>query len=186
MVALGNSRGQRGAMLFGGQETTVAPYTVARDASGRITAVAANPRGIDGATAVEVTEGVTAAPGVSGTSAFGAPADPSSAFAGLITLRDALEVNDGAATRAVLAGLEGALDRATLASTVVGTRVAWVTALDDRLKDDAVGLAAAISRVEDIDVAAALTELARLETTYQAGLASSARTLRQSLLDFLR
>jgi flagellin-like hook-associated protein FlgL len=47
-------------------------------------------------------------------------------------------------------------------------------------------LTSALSRVEDLDVAASVAELTRLQTTYQAGLASAARTLQQSLLDFLR
>jgi flagellar hook-associated protein 3 FlgL len=186
VTAYGNSRGQRGTMLFGGQETTVAPYTVTRDAQGQISAVTVNPRGIDGPTAVEVMETLTMPPAVSGTTAFGAPADPTSVFAALITLRDGLNADDGVATRASLAPLAAALERASTVSVVVGTRLSWVAALDERLKDESLVLASALSRVEDIDVAASIAELARLQTTYQAGLASSARTLQQSLLDFLR
>jgi flagellar hook-associated protein 3 FlgL len=186
MVAYGNSRGQRDTMLFGGQETTTAPYTVTRDAQGRITAVTANPLGIDGPTAVEVMETLTVAPSVSGTTAFGAPTDPTSTFAVLISLRDALDANDGTAVRASLAGVDAALDRASMASVVVGTRLSWVGALDDRLKDESLVLSSSLSRVEDADIAGAVAQLTTLQTTYQAGLAASARTLQQSLLDFLR
>jgi flagellar hook-associated protein 3 FlgL len=186
MVAFGNSRGQRSTMLFGGQETTVTPYTVTRDAQGRITAVAANPRGIDGSTAAEVTDGLTVPPAVSGTTAFGDPTDPTSTFAVLITLRDALNANDGATVRASVAGIDTALGRASMASVVVGTRLSWVATLDARLKDESLVLSSALSRVEDLDVASSMAELTNLQTTYQAGLAASARTLQQSLLDFLR
>jgi flagellar hook-associated protein 3 FlgL len=185
-VVFGNSRSQRGTMLFGGQEVMVAPYTVTRDAQGLITAVVVNPRGIDGPTNAEVMESLTVPTAVSGTTAFGAPTDPASAFAVLITLRDALTANDGDAIRTSLGGLDTAIDRASLASAVVGTRLAWVAALDERLKDEALVLSTSISRVEDLDVAAAVAELARFEVSYQAGLASSARVLQQSLLDFLR
>jgi flagellar hook-associated protein 3 FlgL len=186
VVTLGNSRSQRGTMLFGGQETTVAPYAVTRDGPGRITAVTANPRGIDGTTSAEVMEGLTVPATISGTAALGVPADPSSVFAVLLTLRDALEANDGVAARDTLAGLEAAHERASLASVVVGTRLAWVGTLDARLKDESLVLTAALSRVEDLDITAAVVDLARLDTTYQAGLAASARVLQQSLLNFLR
>ena len=186
IVAYGNSRGQRDTMLFGGQETTTAPYTVTRDAQGQITAVTANPLGIDGPTAVEVMDTLTVAPSVSGTTALGAPADPTSAFAVLISLRDALDANDGAAVRGSLTGVDAALDRASMASVVVGTRLSWVGALDDRLKDESLVLSSSLSRVEDADTASAVAQLTSMQTTYQAGLAASARTLQQSLLDFLR
>jgi flagellar hook-associated protein 3 FlgL len=93
LVTLANSRGGTGTFLFGGQESTTAPYTVTRDAGGQITAVAPNPRGIDGPTLAEIGEGVTVPTTVSGTAIFGAPADPAYAFDVLIRLRDNLNGN---------------------------------------------------------------------------------------------
>jgi flagellar hook-associated protein 3 FlgL len=90
LVTLANSRSGTGTFLFGGQESTTAPYTVTRDASGQITAVAPNPRGIDGSTPAEVGEGVTVPTMVSGTAIFGAATDPTYAFDVLIRLRDNL------------------------------------------------------------------------------------------------
>jgi flagellar hook-associated protein 3 FlgL len=187
LVALGNSKGPRGAQLFGGQESTVAPYAVTRDPlTNLITAVTPNPRGIDGPTPAEVSEGLTISTTVSGTTVFGAPADPANAFAMLITLRDALRANDGVATRATLAGLDTALDRSTLASTVVGTRLSWMDTLDTRAQDEGLVLSKSLSRVEDLDYAKAISDLNQIQTSYSAGLAAGARLLQQSLLDFLR
>jgi flagellar hook-associated protein 3 FlgL len=186
LVTLGNTRSPRGAMLLGGQESTASVYTVTRDAAGSITAVTPNPRGIDAATPAEVAEGLTISTTVSGTSVFGAPADTDNAFTMLITLRDALRANDGAATRATLDGLTTALDRATRASTVVGTRLAWMETLDARLKDEGTALSESLSRIEDLDYAKAISELNQIQLSYNAGLGAAARVLQQSLLDFLR
>lgn len=187
LVALGNSKGPRGAALFGGQESTVPPYAVTRDAlTNRITTVTPNPRGIDGPTPAEVSEGLTISTTVSGTTIFGTAADPANAFTMLITLRDALTANDGVATRAAIAGLDTALDRATLASTVVGTRLSWMDTLDTRSRDEGLVLTQSLSRIEDLDYAKAISDLNQIQTTYSAGLAAGARLLQQSLLDFLR
>jgi flagellin-like hook-associated protein FlgL len=90
LVTLANSRGGTGTFLFGGQESTTAPYTVTRDAGGQITAVTPNPRGIDGPTPAEIGESVTIPTSVSGTAIFGAATDPTYAFDVLIRLRDNL------------------------------------------------------------------------------------------------
>lgn len=91
LVTLANSRSSTGAFVFGGQESTIAPYAVTRDASGHITAVTPNARGIDGPTPTEITEGVTVPTTVSGTTIFGAATDPTYAFDVLIRLRDQLD-----------------------------------------------------------------------------------------------
>ena len=90
LVSLANSRTGTGTFLFGGQESTIAPYTAARDSAGQITTVVPNPRGIDGATDAAVAEGVSMSTRVSGTTVFGAATDQSYAFDVLIQLRDSL------------------------------------------------------------------------------------------------
>ena len=186
LVSLANSRDHKGAMLFGGQESTVAPYTVTRDVNGKITAVVVNARGIDGQTPAEVSEGLTVQTGVSGTSVFGASSDATYAFSVLIGLRDSLNTNNGAAVQASLDNLTVLVDRATLASTVVGTRLGWIAALEERLQDESVVLAGSLSRVEDLDIPRAVQDLRQIQSFYEAALASGARLLEQSLLNFLR
>ena len=186
LVSLANSRDHKGAMLFGGQESTVAPYGATRDVNGKITAVTPNARGIDGAVPAEVSEGLTVQTGVSGTSIFGASGDATYAFTILIGLRDSLNANNGAAVQGSLDNLGALIDRATLASTVVGTRLGWIAALDERLQDESVVLAGSLSRVEDVDIPRAIQDLRQIQTFYEAALASGARLLEQSLLNFLR
>ena len=186
VVSFGNSRGPGGAMLFGGHEATTNPYSVTRDVSGKITAVAVNPRGIDGALTVEVAEGLTVAQGVSGTIAFGSMADPTNAFDTLIRLRDALNANNAANVSAELDDLTVAHDRATTASILLGTRLSLLETFENRLGDEAEGLASMLSSLEDADMAKAITDLNAIQTLYEAGLASGAKLFQQSLVDFLR
>lgn len=85
-----------------------------------------------------------------------------------------------------LGNLHGVLDRVVLPSTLVGARVSWLSTISERAAATAVGLKADLSRVEDLDVTKAATDLQVLQTYYQAALATGARLMQQSLLDFLR
>ncbi len=185
LVSLGNTRGSRGMMLFGGQESTTAPYSVT-SVAGAITAVTVNPRGIDTTTSVAVDDALTVSTGISGTAVFGAASDPTYAFATLITLRDNLNANDGAAVGASLDQLGALIDRATLASTTVGSQLGWLNTLEQRSKDQGVAVAASVSRLQDVDLITAAENLQQLQTAYQAALAAAGRTLGMSLVDFLK
>ena len=186
IVATANSRGPRGTMLFGGQEVTVAPYTVTRDVNGKITAVTVNARGIDGSMPAEVAEGLTVAQGVSGNTVFGAMSSVSNAFDTLIGLRNALNTNNAVGIQDGITNTTLAHDRAVDASIQLGTRAGWLDALENRLKDEAVTLTSSLGAIEDADMAKAISDLTQIQTFYEAGLASGARLLQQSLADFLR
>lgn len=186
LVGLANGRDPHGGYLFGGQESTRAPYEASRDTAGRITAVVPNPRGIEGPVLAEVSEGVTVATGVSGTLVFGAPAEATFAFDVLVRLRDALLSDSPDGSRAALDALAGALERATAAATEVGVRLGWLGLLEERLGSDALGLAGTLSRLEDLDLAQAVQELRQLEAVYEAALAAAGRILPLSLVQFLR
>ena len=186
MVSLANGRGPDGAMLFGGQEVTVAPYTVTRDVNGLITSLTVNPRGIDGTTPAEVSEGLTMNQGVSGNTAFGALTDPTNVFDTLIRVRDALNINDGATVRAELDNMQTIHGRVLTASQIVGTRLGWLDSLESRLQDESVSNITSLGAVEDADMAKAISDLNQIQTFYEGGLAAGARLLQNSLLNFLR
>lgn len=186
LVALANGRGPDGAMLFGGQEVTTAPYTVTRDVNGKITALTVNPRGIDGTMTAEVSEGLTVVQGVSGNTVFGALTGPTNAFDTLIRVRDALNLNDGATVRTELDNMPTIHDRAVTASQLAGTRLAWLDSLESRLKDESVSNLSSLGAIEDADMAKAVSDMTQIQMFYEGGLAAGARLLQQSLLDFLR
>ena len=186
LVALANGRGPDGTMLFGGQEITTPPYTATRDVNGKITALTVNPRGIDGTMTAEVSEGLTVVQGVSGTIVFGALTGPTNAFDTLIRLRDALNANNAANVRAELDNMRTIHDRVVTASQLAGTRLAWLDALESRLKDESVSNLASLGAIEDADLTKAVSDMSRIQTFYEGGLAAGAKLLQQSLVDFLR
>jgi flagellar hook-associated protein 3 FlgL len=184
VLALANTRGTRGEYLFGGQESTRPPYTATRDVNGQITAVTPNPRGIDGAVAAEVSDGLTVTTGVSGTTVFGAPADATYAFAPLIGLRDSLDAGGDGGT--ALDEISGAIDRLAEPIGQVGGRLNWLGVIEERLAAESVTLAASLSRIEDLDMPKAVQEFEHAKIAYEAALASGANLLQMSLLQFLR
>jgi flagellar hook-associated protein 3 FlgL len=186
LVATANTRDASGKVLFGGQETTTAPYTATRDVNGAITAVTVNPRGIDGATVAELADGVTLSTSVSGTVAFGATTDPTYAFDVLIDLRDALLADDATATAATLDQLSTVIERINSTAAEVGTRLAWIPRLEARLDDQGVVDAASLSRIEDLDIVRAVQEFQQAQNVFEAALSSSSRLLELSLVNFLR
>ena len=186
IVALANGRAPDGAMLFGGQEISTPPYTVTRDVNGRITSLTVNPRGIDGTMTAEVSEGLTVVQGVSGNTVFGSLAVATNAFDTLIRVRDALNANNGANVRLELDNMRTIHDRAVTASQLAWTRVAWLDALESRLRDESVSNLGSLGAIEDADLTKAVSEMSRIQTFYEGGLAAGARLLQQSLVDFLR
>ena len=186
IVALANGQGADGAMLFGGQEVSTAPYTVTRDVNGKITALTVNPRGIDAAMPAEVSEGLTVNQGVSGNTVFGALTDPTNTFDTLIRVRDALNLNDGVTVRTELDNMQVIHDRTVTASQLAGTRLAWLDKLESRLKDESVANLGSLGVIEDADITKAVSDMAQIQMFYEGGLAAGARLLQQSLVDFLR
>jgi flagellar hook-associated protein 3 FlgL len=186
LVSTANARDPSGQFVFGGQETTTAPYTATRDVNGTITAVTVNPRGIDGTNVAEVANGVTLATSVSGTVVFGATTDTTYAFDVLIRLRDALLVDAATGAAASLDELTIAIDRITSTTTEVGTRLGWISRLEERLDDESVADAASLSRVEDLDMVKAIQEFSQARTAFEGALSSSAQLLQLSLVYFLR
>jgi flagellar hook-associated protein 3 FlgL len=181
LVGLANGRGPDGAMLFGGQEISTAPYTVTRNVNGQITALTVNPRGIDGSMTAEVSESLTVVQGVSGNTVFGALTGPTNAFDTLIRVRDALNLNDGATVRTELDNMRTIHDRAVTASQLVGTRVAWLDSLESRLKDESVSNLGSLGALEDADITKAVSDMAQIQMFYEGGLAARAKLLQQSL-----
>jgi flagellar hook-associated protein 3 FlgL len=78
--------------------------------------------------------------------------------------------------------------RSTLSSaqSAIGAVTNRVTSVVARNIDFQLSLTTALSSVEDVDLAAAITDQSRLNATYQAALGATAKTLQPSLVDWLR
>ncbi len=190
LVSLANSRANSGEYLFGGQESTVAPFAVTRDSAGRIAQVTPNARGIDREILAEVAEGVTIATGISGTTVFGASTAPTYAFDVLIRLRDNLagtrilslesDVGPGGAPNPLkYLGVDAATDlevRGPGGSTAVGLTVAADDAVSYSANaTSAIATAARITAATPATGVAATVTAARI--TYSAGTFASDLTL---------
>jgi flagellar hook-associated protein 3 FlgL len=91
-----------------------------------------------------------------------------------------------ASVQRALDELSTTLERAMVPATTAGTRLSWLELIEDRLQDEAFVQSSNLARIEDLDLVKAVEDLKQVQNSYEAGLAASARVLRQSLLDFLR
>jgi flagellar hook-associated protein 3 FlgL len=175
-----------GRSLFGGTETRTSPMTVTRDATGKITAAAWNPRGVDAPVTIGIDEGLDVQVNAGGTAVFGAASDATFVPALLVRLRDALAGNDADAVRATIDQLTTAQARLADPSAAVGGRLAFVQQTQTTLDDKTTAAKSALSAIMDADVGRVATELAQQQLVYQASLSAAARAIQPSLLEYLQ
>jgi flagellar hook-associated protein 3 FlgL len=159
--------------VFGGVTTGEQAY----DATGAFVGAA-------GAITRRVGDDVSVDVSVDGPTVFGDGAD--SVFAELEALSTALRTND---TAGVATGLDDLADRLTTINTAhadVGAAYKRLDIAQEGLVDQQLYLTSTLSDVEDVDLAKATIDLSLRQVAYQAALASTARVLQPSLLDFLR
>lgn len=173
--------------LFGGTQTTVAPFTATRDVNSDITAVAANPLGIAGQVNTEIPGGLKMTANVPGSIVFTATSPQTvDIFPLLITVRDQLRTGNVAGVEANLVNLDAAVDQVRVISADVGSRIGRIRDIQARSQNDLLTLRSRLSRIEDTDVAEASIEFQQAQNVYQAALAAAARVGQINLLDFLR
>ncbi|MFB3816362.1 MAG: flagellar hook-associated protein FlgL [Candidatus Methylomirabilales bacterium] len=182
LVAQGNTR-FADRYVFGGTQTSTPPFAVTRDASGRITAVTPNPRGIGGTVAVGVAEGSSVQANLPGDQVFLQTTD---LFGTLIGLRDALEADNTAGIVAANAALGAGLSQVQAATGVVGVRAQRLDRVWAQNAQDLARIEECRSRVQDADVAELYVEVQKMERAFQASLAAGSKALQASLLDYLR
>jgi len=175
-----------GRRLLGGTETLAPPLSVTRDASGKITAVSVNPRGINGKIEVALAPSATVQTNLPGEEVLGLAGDPTFLPKLLIDLRDELNAGDYDGVRALIDPLRTAQDRLQPLIAAVGSRIELATRVQDQIREEALMLQATLSELLDTDLAQVTMELQREEVIYQAALAATARTIQPSLVDFLR
>ncbi|MDQ4007782.1 MAG: flagellar hook-associated protein FlgL [Actinomycetota bacterium] len=93
---------------------------------------------------------------------------------------------DPAALSGDLDRLDTALQGMRTAVADVGTRYARLEQATQTAKDTTLELQASLSEVENVDLAKAMMDLQMQEVAYQGALATTARVLQPSLIDFLR
>ncbi|BDI60099.1 flagellar biosynthesis protein FlgL [Qipengyuania nanhaisediminis] len=180
LFARGNATSITGAPLFAG---TAAGPAFVRDTNGAVTYAGNGSNG-----AVPVAPGTEIERGVTGAQVFEFDDNgtPSSAFAVISAL--ALALRGGAADPAqaasdALSGIDAGLDAASRSQTVLGTRIAWVDAIQLDQQNRAVNVAEQRSEVGDTDLSDTIVRLQQTLTALEASQASFARVSSLSLFD---
>jgi len=171
-----------GLYIFGGHQTQAPPYTLTEDPAGIITV---NYNGDGEQRRVEIAPAQQLAVNLAGTAAFGEGV--TELFQTVETMRQALLNNDTVALGGtVLSELDVNLNRLIQSRAESGARLARLNVTEERLLDEHTYLRELRSRIEDIDIAGMVTEFTMQENAYQAALATSARMIFPSLVDFLK
>ena len=110
-----------------------------------------------------------------------------SVFDVLIGLRDAMiQDNPEDIGGRYLGGIDGAIENLTYNMAQTGALQNRLDYLTTRLGDDKMVYSETMSKIEDVDMADALTDLAALDFAHKAALSSMAKITKSSLMDYLR
>lgn len=174
LLKLGNTN-FNSKYIFNGQKTDEAPYpeTVANKANTAITAVS-------------VSDGVNIQTNVLGKEVFGGIGDPDELFQVMQDLSDRLKANDSAGVGQIVSRIKSRMDATQVTWADVGARLNRLDLIENRLKDAGDNLTKLRTQIEDADEAEVITNLKMAENVQRASLASGARILQPSLVDFLR
>jgi flagellar hook-associated protein 3 FlgL len=140
--------------------------------------------GTDGEISRRVSDNAKVRVDVDGKALFGD--GPTSAFAELDALSNALRAGDDPGVQASLGALTS---RLTVISTVhadVGAAYKRIEEAQSALETKKLDLTTSLTEVENIDLPRTMIDINLQEVAYQTALASAARVLQPSLIDFLR
>lgn len=167
----------RGAYLFAGADSANAPFVMNGNAVSAYQGSALAVE-VDLDPMRSVTIGIDGSAITQGTAARDLFATLDSAIA-------AARAGDEVALGQAANDLRAAFDRATGAQMQVGTHLAAIEALQPQLSDRRLAGKARIAKVEDADLATAVTGMNQAETAYRAALATTNKITQLSLMDYL-
>ena len=131
-----------------------------------------------------VADGVQVRVDVPGTSVIGP--DGASLFDDLSALSTALRGGDETTMRTALSNLQGRLNDISTAQATVGASYKRLEGAAQKGQDSMVALKTTLSDLEDADLPQTIMNMQMQQVAYQAALASTGKTLQNSLIDFLR
>lgn len=182
LFARSNARSITGAPLFAG---TAGNPAFIRDAGGVVTYNGNNQN-----SSVPVAPGTEVERGVTGEQLFefDLGGTPTSTFAVISALAAAMRggaVDPAAAAQDALAGIDAAIDSANRSQTVIGTRIAWIEAIQQDQQNRAVNVAEKRSSIGDTDIADTIVRLQQTLTALEASQASFTRVSSLTLFNAL-
>jgi flagellar hook-associated protein 3 FlgL len=168
MVSLGNTQ-VNGEFVFSGTRTDVAPF----EADGSY-------HGNDSPFSIKVGNTSTIEVGADGADVFG------TVFASLSDLKAALENDDVDGINTAMDALGKDAEHLSTRQSEIGSRALRMEMKGKILQDLQISGTERLSAIEDADMAEAITQLMSKELVYKAALATSARLMNLSLVDFVR
>lgn len=106
-------------------------------------------------------------------------------FQTLTDLKDALEGNNVNGIAGAMTNLEDHFDHITAKISDIGSKITRMVIKEGILQDSNIFNTDRLSRIEDVDITEAIIDLKAKELAYQAALASSAKVMELSLIDYL-
>jgi flagellar hook-associated protein 3 FlgL len=178
-VQLGNTS-FRNDYIFAGTAVDTPPFTVTRDAAGRITAVAyaGNASQVD----IAISESSSLQPGTAAATNTGI----GDFLNRLVALRDALNSGGGNAVASIQDDLLASEDLLVDSLAEQGAIQMRVEVAQTQQKVRGENLEKLVSAEADGDLASAIVALNQTQVAYQAALQSSANIMRLSLLDYIK
>lgn len=176
LVSIANSD-FNGKHVFNGQKTDLVPYQEA---------TAMNDITDNADIQFEIGVGVRLSVNVTGNTVLGDPADTDNAFKVTKDIINALGTGNYNGVSTALANLDTRIEKFLGIRSSVGAKMNRVQLSEERLKSISGNLQTLQTKVEDVDVALAITNLKTAENVYQSSLSVGAKVIRPSLIDFLR
>ena len=140
--------------------------------------------GVQGEITRRVSDNARVRVDVDGTAVFGDGA--TSVFARLDYLAAAMRTGDDAGVQASLVKLSARLESVSTVHADVGAAYKRIEEAQSALEDKVLDLTTALTDVENIDLPRTMIDINLQEVAYQTALASAARVLQPSLIEFLR
>ena len=164
-----------GQYLFAGHQTTAAPFTPVGSPATAVTYT-----GDTGVIERDVSVGVRVTVNIPGDQAFGG------VFTTLIALRDAMQSGDTTTLRtSSLADLDAELDKGLQIRGQLASATRRLEGTRDRLEQADIAEKQQLTEIEDADIVETIVNLNAQQMVYEAALASAARGMSMTLLNFL-
>lgn len=167
-----------GAHLFAGAQSPTAPYVAG--ANGTVGPY----QGSTTEVSVDIGENRSAAIALDG-SAIAQGSAASDVFAVLNAAAAAARAGDPVGMQQALTDIAAAFERASYAQMRVGNNLASIEAQQPHLSDRRLAGAARVAKIENANLAEAITAMKQAEAAYSAALGATGRITQLSLMDYL-
>lgn len=172
--------------LFGGTMSGSAPFTATRNANGEITAITANADADTGLRKTQINENTVIDIGAmaSGTDGVFQASGGVDVIANLITIRDELALGNQP-SQVNADQLSTNMDHVIGHLTTNAVKQQWLETQERRLRDVELTQNQQLEDLQSADLAAVMTELAQLQTTYQATMQMIRQTNTLSIINYI-